>query len=70
MPDVFTVFLNKDDDDDDDDDETSTSLPSPRAMPRAFELSKIDLFSKALDSSLVELVLGFEQIACKRHSTR
>ena len=31
MPDVFTVFLNKDDDDDDDDDDVliSLSLPPP-----------------------------------------
>ena len=28
------------------------------------------MFSKGLDSFLVELVLGFEQIACKRHPTR
>ena len=28
------------------------------------------IFSKGLDSFLVELVLGFEQIACKCHSTR
>ena len=27
MPDVFTVFLNKDDDDDDDDDDDVLSIP-------------------------------------------
>jgi len=32
MPDVFTVFLNKDDDDDDDDDDTPTQVP-PRYSP-------------------------------------
>ena len=32
MPDVFTVFLNKDDDDDDDDD-VLISLSSPPPLP-------------------------------------
>ena len=33
MPDVFTVFLNKDDDDDDDDDDVLISLSSPPPLP-------------------------------------
>ena len=36
MPDVFTVFLNKDDDDDDDDDDAQVKVkvnPSPPAPP-------------------------------------
>ena len=33
MPDVFTVFLNKDDDDDDDDDDDEVNSPPPPPPP-------------------------------------